>query len=752
MRGSSVMVALSVAFLAVGNLALANTYTVTSTADTGAGSLRQAILDANASAGLDTIAFNVSGAGCDGAGVCTIAPTSTSLPVFTSPVLVDGYTQPGSSPNTNPSGAINAVLKIVISGVNVPGSYAFNLSTGSDGSTLRGLVINGGFNYTISMSGPNGAVRGCFVGTNAAGTAAVPNQRGVYSNGTGSTIGGPLPADRNLIAGNHAQEIWDENTPNLTIEGNLVGTDSSGTALIGALSGGVISSGRAGGVIRGNVVGGSHTTGIFISSGTDFGTLVQGNFIGTDVTGTVNLGNTTDGIFIDTKQVTIGGINAGEGNVIAFNKGAGVFLDYTSLGTIRQNPIRGNSIYSNHQDPNALATQGIDLGESSGGFGAGGLTPNDPGDADIGPNDFQNFPIVSSATPALPTSGTHVVGTLRSMPSTTFDLDFYSNPACIPHPHDYVEGRTYLGSSQVTTDGTGKAAIDVTLAPTIQPGERVSATATDPSGNTSEFSQRMPFSISPASGAASGGAGVTITGTDFVSGATVTIGGVAATGVNVSDYHTITATAPALPAGSLNDVVVTDSDGTSGTLEKGFVADFLDVPPSEQFYSYVSTLVTNAITVGVGGGNYGVDQSTLRQQMAVFLLKARHGLCYTPPPCTGVFPDVPCPSTFADWIEALAAEAITGGCGGGNYCPTSPVLRQQMAVFLLKAEHGSSYVPPPCTGVFLDVPCPSTFADWIEQLAAEMITGGCGGGNYCPTNPNTRGQMAVFIVKTFQLQ
>ena len=75
-----------------------------------------------------------------------------------------------------------------------------------------------------------------------------------------------------------------------------------------------------------------------------------------------------------------------------------------------------------------------------------------------------------------------------------------------------------------------------------------------------------------------------------------------------------------------------------------------------------------------------------------------------------------------------------------------------MAPFLLKAEHGASYVPPPCTGVFADVPCPSLFADWIEQLAAENITGGCGGGNYCPLNPATRGQMAVFVVKTFNLQ
>jgi hypothetical protein len=137
--------------------------------------------------------------------------------------------------------------------------------------------------------------------------------------------------------------------------------------------------------------------------------------------------------------------------------------------------------------------------------------------------------------------------------------------------------------------------------------------------------------------------------------------------------------------------------------------------------------------------------------MAVFLLKSEHGARFVPPACTGVFPDVPCPSQFADWIEQLAAEGITGGCGSGNYCPDNPVTRQQMAVFLLKAKYGSNYAPPACVGIFGDVPCPSQFADWIEDLYNQQITGGCGSGNYCPTNPNTRGQMAVFLVKTFGL-
>ncbi len=113
-----------------------------------------------------------------------------------------------------------------------------------------------------------------------------------------------------------------------------------------------------------------------------------------------------------------------------------------------------------------------------------------------------------------------------------------------------------------------------------------------------------------------------------------------------------------------------------------------------------------------------------------------------------------CPGLFANWIEQLASEGISGGCGGGNYCPDAAVSRQQMAVFLLKTEHGQSYTPPGCAGLFEDVACPGMFADWIEQLAAEQVTGGCSASPslYCPVSPVTRGQMAVFLTKTFGLQ
>ncbi|HYX20162.1 MAG TPA: S-layer homology domain-containing protein, partial [Thermoanaerobaculia bacterium] len=191
----------------------------------------------------------------------------------------------------------------------------------------------------------------------------------------------------------------------------------------------------------------------------------------------------------------------------------------------------------------------------------------------------------------------------------------------------------------------------------------------------------------------------------------------------------------------------------SGTLRNGWIADFIDVPPSQLFHDAVVIVVANGIAAGVGAGNFGVADPTLRQQMAVFLLKGEHGVCYTPPPCQGVFADVPCPSLFADWIEALAGEGITAGCGAGNFCPQNPVRRDQMATFLLKAEHGATFVPPPCTGIFADVACPSLFADWIERLYVEGVTGGCGTSPliYCPANPVTRGQMSVFLSKAFFL-
>ena len=179
---------------------------------------------------------------------------------------------------------------------------------------------------------------------------------------------------------------------------------------------------------------------------------------------------------------------------------------------------------------------------------------------------------------------------------------------------------------------------------------------------------------------------------------------------------------------------------------------FPDVPTGNPFYAFVENLFHNGVTGGCGAGNYCPASATRREQMAVFVLKAKYGSAYVPPLCAGVFTDVACPGPFADWIEDLHNQGVVAGCGAGpTYCPESAVLRQQMAVFLLKTLEGLAYVPPACQGIFPDVPCSSSFAPWIEDLYSRGIAAGCGSGSFCPANPMTRAQMAPFLVKTFGL-
>ncbi len=234
-------------------------------------------------------------------------------------------------------------------------------------------------------------------------------------------------------------------------------------------------------------------------------------------------------------------------------------------------------------------------------------------------------------------------------------------------------------------------------------------------------------------------------------------GGASASCFDNDDCYSISVSAPAVRPVQHWDGLLQEtlSIGVPKTWILHIGESFPDVPTDNQFYAFIENLVHNGITGGCAAGNYCPADPVTRAQMAVFLLKSKFGQAHVPPPCTGtVFPDVPCTGgPFDPWIEELAALGITGGCGGGLYCPNNTVTRQQMAVFLLKAFEGSTYVPPVCAGVFEDVACPSQFADWIEELADRQITGGCSVTPplYCPTNPNNRGQMAAFLVKTFGL-
>jgi hypothetical protein len=180
---------------------------------------------------------------------------------------------------------------------------------------------------------------------------------------------------------------------------------------------------------------------------------------------------------------------------------------------------------------------------------------------------------------------------------------------------------------------------------------------------------------------------------------------------------------------------------------------FTDVPIDYWAWEYIDWMNSEGITGGCGGGNYCPSSSTTRAEMAIFLERGTHGSSYTPPAAGGtVFTDVPISHWAAAWIEQLSAEGITGGCGGGNFCPNQSVTRAEAAIFLLRSKYGSSYTPPAAGGtVFADVPISHWAAAWIEQLAAEGITGGCGGGNYCPNQGVTRAEMAVFMKRTFDV-
>jgi CSLREA domain-containing protein len=476
------------------------TITVTTAADDltpndGSVSLREAIAAVNAGNDLgdpditaqnpgtfginDRINFNI-----DGGGVHTIRP-ATQLPTVGKPVTIDGYTQPGASPNTLAVGD-NAVLLIELDGETSGGS---GLDIIAGNCTVQGLVINrfAGDGISFRDGGVTGdLVQGNFIGTNAAGTASLGNNIGIgfvqnFGPPSGNTIGGTTPAARNLISGNGVASgggsgILMANTVlNTLIEGNYIGTNAAGTAALPNEFGIGFSAGSGnpqnntiGGTAlgAGNVISGNLSNGIVVGIGS--GNIIQGNLIGTQGDGTSRLGNGGAGVNIDPfggNSNTVGG-TVGAGNVIAFNGGAGV-----SIASGVGQAVLSNSIHDN-------AGLGIDLGGS-------GTPVLNNAQGHNGPNNFQNYSVLTGLATAATT--TTVSGTLNSTPNATFTVQFFANAA--PNPSGFGEGQNFLGSAPVTTDATGNVSFTITL-PTALPANQpfITMTATDAGNNTSEFS------------------------------------------------------------------------------------------------------------------------------------------------------------------------------------------------------------------------------------------------------------------------
>ncbi|HEY0459298.1 MAG TPA: FG-GAP-like repeat-containing protein [Pyrinomonadaceae bacterium] len=297
---------------------------------------------------------------------------------------------------------------------------------------------------------------------------------GIYlEHAFGNLIGGDTAASRNVISGNQGNGIWMRGLSHSNrLVNNFIGTNSAGNAVIGNSQSGVALSEGAqnnqiGGIGQGNVICGNYF-GIALYDSNTSGNVIRGNAIGTDLPVNSNLGNVADGIAMgaNTHDNVIGGAGSGEGNIIAFNAHTGIFMDNGF-----NNSLRGNRIFLN------AGGLGIDLGTN-------GVTLNDFNDTDTGANNFQNYPLISSGSSG--GGSTSFTGTINSTANTVLKLDFFVSPD--RDPSGYGEGSTYLGSTTVTTNNIGNAGFSSSFIGFGFQGFYATATATDPNGNTSEFS------------------------------------------------------------------------------------------------------------------------------------------------------------------------------------------------------------------------------------------------------------------------
>ncbi len=560
-------------------------FTVTNTLDSGAGSLRQAIIDSNNNPGADTITFAI------GSGAQTITPTA-DLPPVNDPVTIDGTTQPGfaGAPLITLSGALTG--------------SGLGLKIGAGSTTVRGLVINNCSLTAVEfILNGNDHLEGCYLGTDSAGSAAAPNLDGIkVFSVSGNVVGGTTAAARNVISGNtdSGVDIAGVTLLGNTVQGNFIGTNASGTAALPNVHEGVYINAKLatiGGLTAAerNVISGNGNNGVLIlNDNTINGTLIQGNFIGLNAAGVSAVPNALSGVrILNTSNHTVGGTAVGAGNTIAGNTGAGVFIsDLDASGNVVQgntiglptagngskgvlinlssgNAVGGtvagaaNTIFWNIDDgiaiTNSIGNQihrnmivgngglGIDLGDD-------GVTPNDLNDPDGGANNRQNFPVLAQTLAA---ANTIINGTFNSTPSSPFLLEFFLNFSCDPSGNG--EGHIFMGERAVTTDGFGNATFSVLTVIASSGGQFITATATNMSNNdTSEFSPCSPvcgFSLAPPSQSftPAGGTG---------SIAVTTTGSCAWTAVSNAGFVTVTSGASGTGSGTVNFSVAVNNSTT----------------------------------------------------------------------------------------------------------------------------------------------------------------------------------------------
>ncbi len=437
-------------------------------------------------------------------------------------------------------------------GTNATGNVAF-------GNTGNGVTINGDLNLVggttvqnrnvISGNGAQGVriqagsvlVQGNYIGTDITGTSALGNQAsGVYAFGMGSIqIGGSEPGAMNVISANQLFGIYvEDDSSDVSVYGNRIGTNAAGMSALGNVKGGVRVAGTnhvIGASFEGgrNLISGNGGPGIAVLSGST-GIVIRNNYIGTDLPGTAALGNGTGievGLGAGDTSVTIGGSTIGEGNLISGNEGDGLLLyrGATVIGnriglstTEIQLGNGGNGILIKGPDnfidgtdmANIIANNGLNgvavISESGGATGnrilsnsiydndrlgiaidEDGVIPNDAQDLDSGDNNRQNYPVLVSAVIDPVAENTTYTGTLNAAPGTVYTVEIHSDAFC--DPSGYGEGRATIHSFTLTTNVNGQASFSQVVPITYyEAGDVITATATDPSGNTSEFSNCIP--------------------------------------------------------------------------------------------------------------------------------------------------------------------------------------------------------------------------------------------------------------------
>ncbi len=486
----------------------------------------------------DVINFNIAGGG-----VHTITVTGVALPTIVMPLTIDGYSQPGASVNTL-ANADNAVLLIELNGTGAgAGADGLVLGAGSGGSTIKGLVVNRFAGDGIVVQSNGNMILGNFVGVDPTGTMRMPNGTFPSSgdgirieNASNNQIGTTALADRNIASGNAIDGIHIVGTLTSPATGNFVQNNFVGVAADGVSSvGNRTEPAPAPGAAEGNnlfgieVSGGNYNTiggttagarnvvgfngaGIEVDNGGQ-GNIIQGNYSGVGADGVTPVANLLHGIVLRSSNGfgaplgpaqpnepgvsfnLIGGTVAGAGNLVEFNGTGGIAIFGNPVSASGQpnigNAIEGNSVFKNGRNFMVVSSAplpllGIDL---TNGF----LFPRDDGftandskghGAPNDPNNFQNFPVLRSATPN--GANTDISGKLKAEANSTYRIEFFASdvdPLGLP-----AEGQQFLGFKNVTTDASGNATFFVSLAVSVTPGRIVTATATDSIGNTSEFS------------------------------------------------------------------------------------------------------------------------------------------------------------------------------------------------------------------------------------------------------------------------